>query len=75
MAEPESPPSGSVDDLEPMGRDRVFVIKLVVALVLGLVVAALVGWKIKTSAAGCGAGLIRPGSSVIPSESLQQPAR
>ncbi len=66
--EPEAPkPSLRDDELEPMRRDRGFLVRLVAAAIVGIIAAAFVGYKLKHVASGCGAGLIRPGSSVIPS--------
>jgi hypothetical protein len=65
---PPSPPRGSDDDLEPMRRDRGFVLRLAAALLVGALAAAVVGWKLQRSAAGCGRGLLRPGSTVVPPE-------
>ena len=53
-------------DLQPVGRDWRFVYRLVAALLVALVVASFLAWKLKGAAASCGAGLVRPGSSVIP---------
>ncbi len=69
--EPNTPPSsGHVDEstLLPVGRDRRFVYRLVAALLVGIIAAAFVGAKLKGWAGTCGAGLIRPGSTVIPSD-------
>lgn len=66
--EPEPPSTGAVDerDLVPVERDTRFVYRLVALLLLALVAAAFVGAKLKGWGASCGAGLIRPGSTVIP---------
>lgn len=68
---PEAPPStGTVDErlLLPIERDWRFLYRLVALLLVGLIAAAFVGWKLKGLAAGCGSGLVRPGSTVIPPE-------
>lgn len=65
MADESKPPMRE-DELEPMGRDRSFLVRLVAAILVGAIVAAFVGWKLQHAASGCGAGLIRPGTSVIP---------
>lgn len=57
------------DEYLPMKRDYGFLVKLVGALLVGIVAAGFVGWKIRSAAAGCGAGLVRPGSSVVPPSS------
>lgn len=66
--EPEPPSTGAVDEstLVPVERDRRFVVRLVLMLLVGVVVAVLLGSALKGWAGSCGAGLIRPGSSVIP---------
>ncbi len=68
--EPPVPSTGTVDEstLVPVERDRRFVVRLVGLMLVGLLAAAFVGAKIKGFAGTCGAGLIRPGSSVIPPE-------
>lgn len=63
------PPSrGAVDEssLLPIERDRRFVVRLVLALLVGLIAAAFVAAKLRSEAGSCGAKLIRPGSTVIP---------
>jgi hypothetical protein len=60
------PSSDELGDLEPIRRDRGFVYRLVAALIAGAMAATFVGWKLQRAAAGCGAGLVRPGSTVIP---------
>lgn len=52
--------------LEPMRRDSRFLVRLGLALLVGAMAAAFVGWKIQSAASGCGSGLIRPGTTVIP---------
>ena len=64
--EPEKPTTGEPLDLEPMERDRSFVFRLVALIVIGLIAVAFVASKMKSAAAGCGSGLVRPGSSVVP---------
>lgn len=69
--EEELPPSaGKVDEstLQPVERDRRFVVRLVLMLAVAVVVATSVGGWIQRRAGACGAGIIRPGSSVIPPE-------
>ncbi len=61
-------------DLEPVGRNPRFVIRLVLALLVGLIAAAFVGMKLKGVAANCGAGLVRPGESVVPASESQPDA-
>jgi hypothetical protein len=72
----EDPPvvsTGSVDEstLLPVERDRRFVVRLVLALLVGLIATSFVAMKIRSAAGACGAGLIRPGSTVIPPRSSQ----
>jgi len=66
----ESPPPsvGTVDEasLEPITRDHRFVVRLVLFCLVGVTAAAFVGNKIRGAAGNCGAGLIRPGGTVIP---------
>lgn len=66
--DPEIPSTGTVDEstLVPVERDRRFLFRLVALILTGLIAAAFVGAKLKGWAGTCGAGLIRPGSSVIP---------
>lgn len=68
--EPLPPSSGKVDEstLQPVERDRRFVVRLVLVLLVATIVAASVGGWIQRRAGACGAGLIRPGASVIPPE-------
>lgn len=76
MAAPDE--RGRKDELDedlPIKRDYGFVVKLVGALLAGIIVAAFVGSKIKSTAAGCGASLIRPGSTVVPPVRPQSPSR
>lgn len=60
--------TGAVDEstLVPVERDRGFLYRLVALILVGVIGAAFVGAKLKGWAGTCGAGLIRPGSSVIP---------
>lgn len=69
--DPPPPSTGTVDEstLLPVERDRRFIVRLVLALLVGLIAAAFVAVKIRSAAGACGAGLIRPGSSVIPPRS------
>lgn len=70
MQEPqgEPEPRGTVDEstLEPVGRDRRFVVRLVLLLLVGLLAATFVGSKLQRAAGSCGADLVQPGSTVIP---------
>ena len=60
--------SGAVDEstLLPLERDRRFVVRLVLLLLVGLVAGAFVAMQLRHAAGSCGAKLIRPGSTVIP---------
>ena len=62
---PSSKPEGDLD-LEPMPRDPRFIVRLVLMLIVGFIGASFVGLKLKGMAAGCGSGLVQPGSSVVP---------
>ncbi len=66
--EPPVPSTGTVDEsaLVPVERDRRFLYRLVALILVGVIAAAFVGAKLKGWASSCGAGLIRPGTSVIP---------
>jgi hypothetical protein len=66
--DPEIVSTGAVDEstLVPVERDRRFLFRLVALFLTGAIAAAFVGAKLKGWAGTCGAGLIRPGSSVIP---------
>lgn len=67
--EDQPPPSlGTVDEasLEPVTRDGRFIVRLVLLCLLGVTAAAFVGARLKGAAGSCGAGLIRPGGTVIP---------
>ncbi len=74
MTEPtppdEAPPpsTGTVDEasLEPVTRDSRFLVRLVLLCLLGVTAAAFVGARLRGAAGNCGAGLIRPGGTVIP---------
>jgi hypothetical protein len=68
MADAPAPPPPDDDEDLPVTRDYSFLVKLVVALALGVVAAALIGWKLQSVAAGCGSSLVRPGGTVIPRE-------
>jgi hypothetical protein len=68
MNEPASPEPERDLDLEPMRRDGRFLVRLVLALLVGAMAATVIGWKMHSLAASCGAGIIRPGGSVIPAE-------
>jgi hypothetical protein len=72
---PESKPGVREDELEPIRRDRGFIVRLVLLSLLGMTAAAFVGWKLKGAASGCGAGLIRPGGTVIPQGQEPAPAQ
>lgn len=60
--------TGAVDEstLLPVERDRRFLVRLVLLLLVGLVGGAFVAMKLRGAAGSCGAKLIRPGSTVIP---------
>jgi hypothetical protein len=67
--EPTEPPStGAVDEstLVPVERDRRFVVRLVLLLVVGAIVATFLGAWVQRRAGACGHSLLRPGESVIP---------
>lgn len=67
--EDQAPPSvGTVDEssLEPVTRDGRFIVRLVLLCLLGVIAAAFVGARLKGAVGSCGAGLIRPGGTVIP---------
>jgi len=67
--EPTAPPStGTVDEstLVPVERDRRFVVRLVLLLVVGTIVAIFLGAWVQRRAGACGNSLLRPGESVIP---------
>jgi hypothetical protein len=53
-------------ELEPVTRDRRFIVRLVLALLVGLLGAILIGRWMRGAAANCGSSLVRPGASVIP---------
>jgi hypothetical protein len=53
-------------ELEPISRDGRFVYRLVAGFMIAILAVLLVGGWIKGAAASCGAGLIRPGATVIP---------
>lgn len=63
-----APSTGGVDEsaLLPIERDRRFLVRLVLMLLVGLVGGAFVAMKLRGAAGSCGAKLIRPGSTVIP---------
>lgn len=71
-AEPDDTPpvvsTGAVDEstLLPLERDRRFVVRLVLMLLVGLIAGVFVAMQIRHTAGSCGAKLIRPGSTVIP---------
>jgi hypothetical protein len=60
--------TGTVDEstLLPVERDRRFVVRLVLLLLVGLVAGAFVAAQLRHYAGTCGARLIRPGDTVIP---------
>lgn len=70
MTEPthDPPSTGTVDEstLEPVERDRRFLVRLVLLLIVGAIAATFVGGFLQQRAGACGRGLIAPGSSVIP---------
>ncbi len=65
---PPVPSTGAVDEstLLPVERDRRFLVRLVLLLLVGLIAGAFVAMKLRGAAGSCGAKLIRPGSTVIP---------
>lgn len=79
MAEPadETPPpsTGTVDEssLQPVTRDRRFLVRLALLAAVATVAATFVGAKLQRAAGACGASLIRPGSTVIPAERGAEP--
>lgn len=75
MADPsepsDTPPvvsTGAVDEstLLPVERDRRFLVRLVLLLLVGLVGGSFVAMQLRGAASSCGAKLMRPGSTVIP---------
>lgn len=66
--EREPPSTGTVDEssLVPVGRDRRFIVRLVLLSLVAVVAAAFVGSRLQRVAGACGANLVRPGSTVIP---------
>jgi|LNFM01.1.fsa_nt_gb hypothetical protein len=64
----EPPSSGKVDEseLEPVTRDGRFISRLILALIVGAMLAIVVGAYIRGAAANCGSSIVRPGSTVIP---------
>jgi hypothetical protein len=67
--EPIEPPStGVVDEstLVPVERDRRFVVRLVLLLLVGAIGATFFGAWVQRRAGACGHSLLRPGESVIP---------
>jgi hypothetical protein len=62
---------GAVDEstLLPVERDRRFVVRLVLMLLVGLIAGSFVAMKLRNEAGSCGAKLMRPGSTVIPPRS------
>ena len=66
--EPPVPSQGTVDEstLLPVERDRRFLVRLVLSLLVGFVAAGFLAMKLRHEAGSCGAKLIRPGSTVIP---------
>ena len=64
-----APPStGTVDEssLQPVGRDRRFIVRLVLLSLAAVIAAAFVGARLQRAAGSCGSSLVRPGSTVIP---------
>jgi hypothetical protein len=61
-------PGGHVDEstLLPVERDRRFLLRLVLMLLVGLIAGSFVAMKLRNEAGSCGAKLMRPGSTVIP---------
>lgn len=80
MSEPvdETPPpsTGTVDEssLQPVTRDRRFLVRLALLAGVATVAATFVGAKLQRAAGACGASLIRPGSTVIPAERSAEPS-
>lgn len=80
MSDPadETPPpsTGTVDEssLQPVPRDRRFLVRLALLAAVATVAATFVGAKLQRAAGACGASLIRPGSTVIPAERSAEPA-
>jgi hypothetical protein len=60
--------TGRVDEseLEPVTRDGRFIVRLVLALTVGLMAAIAIGAWMRGAAANCGSSLVRPGANVIP---------
>ena len=60
--------TGAVDEstLLPLERDRRFLVRLVLMLLVGLIAGGFIAMKLSHEAGSCGAKLIRPGSTVIP---------
>lgn len=68
---PDDPPvasTGAVDEssLLPVERDRRFVVRFVLLLLVGLVGGVFVAAQMRHAAGTCGARLLRPGDTVIP---------
>jgi hypothetical protein len=70
------PSSGTVDEssLQPVTRDRRFLVRLALLAMVATVAATFVGAKLQRAAGACGASLIRPGSTVIPAERSGEPS-
>ncbi|MFO0627503.1 MAG: hypothetical protein U0325_17985 [Polyangiales bacterium] len=74
MSDPadETPPpsTGTVDEasLQPVTRDRRFLVRLALLAAVATGAATFVGAKLQRAAGACGASLLRPGSTVIPAE-------
>ncbi len=81
MSDPvdETPPpsTGTVDEssLQPVSRDRRFLLRLTLLAGVATLAATFVGAKLQRAAGACGASLIRPGSTVIPAERSGDPSR
>lgn len=67
MVQGEEEDTSGGDDLglEPVGRDRKFLVRLVLCCLVGVIAAGFVGLKLRTAAGSCGASLVRPGGTVI----------
>lgn len=68
--DPLPPSAGVVDEssLVPVGRDRRFLVRLVLLALVALVASSFVALKLQRAAGSCGASLIRPGATVIPAQ-------
>jgi hypothetical protein len=64
--EPQS--TGHVDEsqLEPVTRDSRFIVRLILGVTVGLMLAIAIGAWMRGAAANCGSSFVRPGANVIP---------